>query len=105
GVVLFECATGRPPFSARNVGELVRKHAVVNPPEAWQLNPAISPALSAVIAKLLSKDPDDRYQAGDDLIADLDRLGTLNASLRHGQEIALGISHQQSYTVAEAPLV
>ena len=33
GVVLYECAAGRPPFTSGDAGEIVRQHAVVPPPD------------------------------------------------------------------------
>jgi diguanylate cyclase (GGDEF)-like protein len=71
GVVLFHCLTGRLPFEASEVGELLRQHTVQAPPDVRQLRPEVSAPLAAVIAKLLAKDPDDRYQSGDGLAADL----------------------------------
>ncbi len=105
GVVLFECATGMPPFTAVDAGELIRQHAVVPAANVRDLNPAISPALAALIAKLLAKDPDDRYQTGVGLMVDLERLVILNGALRAGQEIVLGISDDQAEIQYAAPLV
>ncbi|MBL8972242.1 MAG: protein kinase, partial [Myxococcales bacterium] len=78
GAVLFECVSGRPPFLADELGELLRMHAVVVPPDLRELAPSCSPALAAIVARLLAKDPDDRYQTATGLAADLaraDRLG------------------------------
>lgn len=74
GVLLFECLAGRLPFITGDVGELLRMHAVTNPPDLADLVPGTSPALAGVIAVLLAKDPDDRYQSGEDLAVDLRRL-------------------------------
>ncbi|WP_433383736.1 diguanylate cyclase [Actinoplanes sp. CA-142083] len=57
GVVLFECLTGRLPFEAEDVGQLLRLHLTAPVPEI----PGIDPALAAVVTRLLAKDPDDRY--------------------------------------------
>jgi diguanylate cyclase (GGDEF)-like protein len=76
GVILFEAVTGRAPFSAADVGELLRMHAVMPAPDVTDSAPDTPPALAAVIAKLLAKDPDDRYQRGEDLAADLRDLPT-----------------------------
>ncbi|MFI5891882.1 diguanylate cyclase [Actinoplanes sp. NPDC051513] len=57
GVVLFECLTGRLPFEAQDVGQLLRLHLTAPVPEI----PGADPALAAVVTRLLAKDPDDRY--------------------------------------------
>jgi tRNA A-37 threonylcarbamoyl transferase component Bud32/tetratricopeptide (TPR) repeat protein len=80
GVVLFECVTGRLPFMAPSAAELIRMHAVDAPPDPRSLNPAVSAALSGIIERLLSKDPDDRYQDGATLEADLGKLLGASAS-------------------------
>jgi eukaryotic-like serine/threonine-protein kinase len=76
GAVLFECLTGEPPFTTPEVGELLRAHAVTVPPLVSERGATVPPALDALVAKLLAKDPDDRYHSGDGLAADLDRLLT-----------------------------
>ncbi|MEV0901069.1 diguanylate cyclase [Actinoplanes sp. NPDC049802] len=54
GAVLHECLSGRPPFQAADAGELIRLHAVA-------VAPVLPGPLGTVIARLLAKDPDDRY--------------------------------------------
>ncbi len=71
GAVLYECATGRPPFVSADFGELLRLHASVPPPDPRALRPDLPPGLAAVIRQLLAKDPDDRYQNAAGLVADL----------------------------------
>ncbi|MBN1170699.1 MAG: diguanylate cyclase [Micromonosporaceae bacterium] len=74
GVVLFEGLTGRLPFTAPDVGELIRLHLVQPVPDLRQLLPDLPASLSAIVAKLLAKDPDDRYQTGEGVRADLSRV-------------------------------
>ena len=71
GVVLFECLTGRLPFEAADVGELLRLHLVAPVPDLHELRAGIDPALVAVIGRLLAKDPDDRYPDAAAVLADL----------------------------------
>jgi len=73
GVVLFEAATGQVPFSGDDVAETIRAHAVVPPPDLRKLA-QLPELLCQIIEKLLAKDPDDRYQTGDGLNADLELL-------------------------------
>lgn len=74
GVVLFECLTGSPPFASADVGDLLRQHAMEQPPNVRRAGAACSAALAAVVDKLLAKDPDDRYQSATGLVADLRRV-------------------------------
>jgi eukaryotic-like serine/threonine-protein kinase len=71
GVVLYQCLTGQLPFTSPDLGELLRMHATVPAPDLRQVCPRVSWEFAAVVAKLLAKDPDDRYQSGAALIADL----------------------------------
>jgi diguanylate cyclase (GGDEF)-like protein len=77
GVVLFECLTGSRPFEADDLGELVRMHAVAVPPDVSSMRPEIPAALGALVGRLLAKDPDDRYQNGEALAADLGALSVV----------------------------
>ncbi|MFZ0158842.1 MAG: serine/threonine-protein kinase [Kineosporiaceae bacterium] len=72
GIVLFESLAGALPFAANEVGDLLRTHAP--PPDLVQVVPGIPIGLAALVARLLAKDPDDRYQSGEELAADLHRL-------------------------------
>jgi tetratricopeptide (TPR) repeat protein len=74
GVILFEAVTGRLPFPSGDVGELLRMHAVVPAPDLQDLVPEAPRALADVVATLLAKDPDDRYQSGEALATDLRAL-------------------------------
>ena len=105
GVVLYQCATGHPPFYASDVGELIHQHAVMPLPDIQEHNNEISPALTLIINKLLRKDPDDRYQTGEGLLADLEQIGKLNAALNAGQEIILGTADDRSAALYETPLI
>ena len=74
GALLFECIAGRPPFPTDDVGELLRLHAVAPVPDLRRMVPGTPPGLADVVATLLAKDPDDRYQSGEELLTDLHQL-------------------------------
>ena len=74
GAVLFECLAGRPPFLGQSVGEVLRQHLSVPAPELRSLGIAVPRALDEVIQRLLRKDPRDRYQTADAVLADLIQL-------------------------------
>jgi len=67
GIVLFELCTGRLPFVGSSQRELALAHIRTDVPRAIDLNPQLPPALSQVIAKVMSKRPNDRYKQADQL--------------------------------------
>src|SRR4030042_1627896 len=71
GAVLFEMATGIPPFKADTVTGYIQKHTSEKPPLPSRINPAIPPAFEKIILKCLEKKRDDRYQTVDELLKDL----------------------------------
>ncbi|GGQ75175.1 diguanylate cyclase [Couchioplanes azureus] len=73
GVVLFECLTGQPPFTASSVGELLRMHTVTPAPDVRTLRPQVDAGLAGIVARLLAKDPDDRFPDAPALLAALRR--------------------------------
>lgn len=74
GIVLFECLTGRPPFSGTGVSELLRHHVSTAAPRVRDFRPEAPRALDAVVQRLLRKDPVDRYQSAAALAYDLTAL-------------------------------
>ena len=56
GVIAFELLTGRQPFQADDPVQLLFKHVAEEPPPA-----GISPAVDAVLARMLAKSPAHRY--------------------------------------------
>ncbi|MGE4242114.1 trifunctional serine/threonine-protein kinase/ATP-binding protein/sensor histidine kinase [Ramlibacter sp.] len=74
GATLYEMATGHPPFTSTDPLELVHDHLVREPRAPVEVEPSLPPALSAIILRLLAKDPDRRYQSAEGLAHDLARL-------------------------------
>jgi len=74
GVVLYEMATGKKPFTGTNV--VTTLHAVLNqkPPSPQSVNPAVPVELETIIGKAMEKDRAKRYQNATEMKTDLARL-------------------------------
>src|SRR6188472_1432691 len=57
GVVLYELLTGRVPFDGESAVTIALKHVAEEPVPPGQLNPAVPPALEAVVMRAMAKDP------------------------------------------------
>ena len=74
GVVLYEMAVGRPPFTGDSPVAVASKHVRDTPVLPREANPLVPVALEAVIMKAMAKLPDDRYRSAEELRADLLRF-------------------------------
>jgi len=74
GATLYELLTGRPPFGRDDPLQLVHDHLARVPVPPSDLRPEIPRTLSAIVMRLLEKEPDERYQSADGLAQDLTRL-------------------------------
>lgn len=89
GVMTFESLTGQLPFASKDVGELLRAHAVMAAPDVRGIRSDVSDGFATIISRLLAKDPDDRYQTAAGLASDLVQLPFLNEMLVAKRDIAL----------------
>jgi len=74
GVVLYEMASGKPPFSADSPVAIAYKHVQEPIPPLAGRVPGIAPDYQAITERALAKDPDDRYPDGAAMRADLLRF-------------------------------
>jgi serine/threonine protein kinase/tetratricopeptide (TPR) repeat protein len=74
GVVLFEMATGRLPFSGDTPAAVFDELLNRRPPMPQTLNPEVPSFLGAVIDRLLEKDRERRHQSANELLQDLRRV-------------------------------
>jgi predicted ATPase/GAF domain-containing protein/HPt (histidine-containing phosphotransfer) domain-containing protein len=71
GVTLFELLTGALPFQANDTMAWVHCHISRRAPLVSRIKPDVPAMVAEIIAKLMAKDPDERYQSSHGLIADL----------------------------------
>ncbi len=100
GIVMFECLTGAVPFYHEDIGRLIQMHAVEIAKGVRSLRPEVSAAVEAIVAKLLAKDPDDRYASAASLAVDLERIAELGPDPKQ-----LGTHRARPEQVSEGGLV
>jgi eukaryotic-like serine/threonine-protein kinase len=74
GVVLYWMATGEQAFPGESITAVSYKVVHTDPVPPRKLNPWLPARLEAVIMKCLAKSPDERYQTGEELAADLAKI-------------------------------
>ena len=70
GVVFFEVATFSLPFEG-STEELEQKHLYAQPPRADALAPQLPPRIGALIARMLEKRREDRFESWDEVASEL----------------------------------
>lgn len=74
GAVLYEMATGRPPFEGANSQETLARILTGKPEAMARFNYDVPPELDRIVLKCLEKDPEDRYQTAREIAIDLRSL-------------------------------
>ena len=73
GVTLYQLLTGKLPFSGDDSLELIHCHLARVPVPVSVLNPDVPTTIGAIVAKLMAKNAEDRYQSALGLKHDLTR--------------------------------
>jgi eukaryotic-like serine/threonine-protein kinase len=73
GAILYEMVTERKPFDCTDVESLRCSILESAPAAPNQVSPKVHPLLSQLIMKSLSKDPEERYHSGRELLDDLEK--------------------------------
>lgn len=74
GIVLYEMLTGEVPYGADTPVATAMKHVSELPRAPREVDPEIPEVISALVAKLLAKKPEDRYRDAAELVEDLRRI-------------------------------
>lgn len=69
GIIVYEMVTGRVPFASDTGYSVIHSQIFDPPPPPSSLNDKISPDLEAVLLKVLSKDPAERYASAGEFMA------------------------------------
>ena len=90
GVIFYQMLTGSLPFNAVDAMEWIHCHIARQPASPTSLAPGVPLAISAIIAKLLAKAAEDRYQTAVGLEQDLKRCLTRWETLHRIDPFPLG---------------
>jgi eukaryotic-like serine/threonine-protein kinase len=103
GVVLYEMLTLHRPFGGEHPAAM--QYSIVNedPPPLARYSAAISDELQHIVSKSLEKDPANRYQHADDMLADLRRERMHGESTRTGSGAAPLSSAARTVLTEAAP--
>ena len=72
GATLYQLVTGSTPFDGNTAALIMMKHLSAELPNPQDLREDIPDGVVQVIVKMMAKEPDDRYDNCNDLIADLE---------------------------------
>jgi len=117
GVILYEMLCGATPFNGENVTALMYQIVNFAPPAPSTVNSAVPELLDYIVAKMLAKPIDERYQGGHEVARDLrqceQQLGVnVNAThppsrtlplpgLAAGAQPELALTHAESKVIAQ----
>ena len=97
GVILYECLTGRRPFPGNDHAQVALRQISEQPEAPSHINPEVSPALDAVVARALSREPYARFRTADEFLAaldaaELDPTGGSPAEERDRRPLIIGLA-------------
>ncbi|HYH65677.1 MAG TPA: serine/threonine-protein kinase, partial [Urbifossiella sp.] len=101
GCAFYHALTGRPPVPEGTAAKKLHAHQYVDPLDPRELNPAVPDDLAAVLAGMMAKNPDVRYQTPVELIA---HLKTIAERLNVGLESAVRDSTIKAVAAERLPM-
>lgn len=81
GTILFELLTGSPPFSGDSSLAVMAQHLRGNAPRVDSVRADVPPALAAVVARCLQREPENRYRSMRAVVDDLRNLDAVDLAI------------------------
>lgn len=103
GATLYHLATGTLPFPGNNPVLIMTKHLQDMPQKPHERQPAVSERISALIWKMMQKDPKDRHQNATELKADIERCMAGEMPLGKGAPGAKAVPAKPKATIEKEP--
>jgi eukaryotic-like serine/threonine-protein kinase len=101
GATIYHLATGQLPFPGNNPVIIMTQHLQEMPPAPNLRNPSVSPQLSALILKMMAKDPKQRHATPADLRDDVLRVQRGEMPLPAVQRVVAAVPAQRRITTQE----
>jgi serine/threonine protein kinase len=79
GAILFECLTGRPPFTGESHEQILMKICMEDAPDVRRWAPEVPDALAAVVSKSLERERERRYASADEMLGAVRAIGRVGA--------------------------
>ncbi len=76
GIMGYEMLTGHAPFEATTAQAILSAHVLEQPKDVREWRPNVPPLLAEALLKCLAKNPADRWQSADELMAQLELVAT-----------------------------
>ncbi len=98
GVTAYHLLAGHPPYTGLNAFDVAVQHVQATPEPLGIIRPDLPADLGALVAKLMAKRPEDRYQSARDVLRDLGRLQKAivhrapSAPLPNGPPLSLSVT-------------
>jgi serine/threonine-protein kinase len=109
GVILYEMLTGGAPFTGENVTALMYQIVNFAPPAPSAVNPAAPELVNFIVAKMLAKPLEERYQNAQDLANDLRncerQIATPTAATQPLRPLGLAAGAQPELALTQAQSV
>jgi serine/threonine protein kinase len=95
GCTFYHVLTGQPPVPEGTAAKKLHHHQNLAPLDPRQLNPAVPDDVAAVLARMMAKDPRDRYQRAEHLVLHL---------IQVAQKVGAPAEVPESLLFVDAPL-
>ncbi len=111
GATAYRMLAGITPFSAPSVRDLVNKKVREDAQSILELSPEVPKAVADVVARMMARDPERRYQSMTEVIVDLERYqrgqaeASAEARREHTTAIGLLMSNRASMGIAAGILL
>ena len=97
GATFYHLLAGQPPYDATTSQELIQQHIAGTYVQIYLVNPKVPGGLCEIVATMMARDPNDRYQDYDELIDDLNQEKLTLLSKEEGDFVPYAASASDSF--------